>query len=133
MALVETGLDIPAEEDIALDLIALNQVNDLALPLGSSIRVTAQLRRDFDLPAPIDRHPGPGVRERLHAHLRLADRRVVRQVRGVPEHDIQLVEDLKLLEAAGGGGFAFAEDRVGCVDGDPEAGRDGRHVDGLWI
>lgn len=132
MALVQTGLDVPAQEDGGLDLVPLNQIDDLASTC-TAIRTTTRRTRDFDLPAAVNHHTGAGVGERLHAHLGLPDGTVVGEVSGVAEHDVEFVKDAELLEAAGRGGFAVAKDRVGRVDGDTEGGGDGGDVDGRGV
>lgn len=132
MALVQAGLDVPAQEDTGLDFVPLDQIDDLASTC-TAIGTTTRRTRDFDLPAAVDHHAGAGVGERLHAHLGLPDGTVVGEVGGVAEHDVEFVEDAELLEAAGRGGFAVAEDRVGRVDGNAEGGGNGRDVDGLGV
>lgn len=128
MALVETGLDVPAQEHIRLDFIPFDQIDDLA---PSSI--TTGRTSDFDFPPSVDYHTGPSIRQRLHTHLGLADRAEIRQVGRVPEHDVQFIEDLELLESTVRGVLAFVKDRIRSVDRDSEDGRDGCDVDGFRV
>lgn len=95
MAFVDGGADIPAEDEITLDVIFLDDVDD-ATTFG-----------DLDLPATEDDDTAAGVGEGLHSKPSGADGGMVDEVLGQAKGDIELVDNLVLTKSVRGDGVGF--------------------------